>query len=76
MVKKTAPFIYFYLFSEAIQLFLSKNLGLSESPISSQFLSLLIEMSSLIETKELHVLNVAENTHVKTHQDIVITVAF
>ena len=44
---KKLLFFFFYSFFEAIQLFLSKSLGLSESPIYSQLLFLIIEMPSL-----------------------------
>ena len=55
-MKKFAFFVHFYSFFEVIQLFFSKNLGLSESPISFQLVSLLIEMPSLNRTERVECL--------------------
>ena len=66
-------FLIFFAF-EAFQLFFSESLGRSKSPIFS-FLFLL-RCRHWIDTKELHHLDVAENTYVKMRQDVVNTVAF
>ena len=55
--------------------FYPKQWGILNLPKILKFFLYLLRCRHWIETKELHVLNVAENTFAYTHQDIVSTVA-
>ena len=59
-----------------IQVFYQFFSGLSKTPISSQVLSLFMEMASINRNGRMHVLSVLETIHVEMRQDILKPVEF